>query len=80
MEAATIVQIISAVSNLIVTAAPIVIKAEQNAKPFAEAIVNMFKGSELTQADIDNLIAQANALSAQIQSSDFVPPQQADDV
>jgi len=80
MEAATIVQIISAVSNLIVTAAPIVIKAEQNAKPFAEAIVNMFKGSELTQADIDNLIAQANALSAQIQSPDFVPPQQADDV
>lgn len=80
MDAVTIAQAINAIANLIVTAAPLVMQAEKNAKPFAEAIVNMIKGSDLTQADIDNLIAQANTLSAQIQSPDFIPPKQVDDV
>jgi len=80
MDAATILAAINAISNLIITAAPLVIQAEQNAKPFAEAIVNMFKGGNLTQEDIDNLLAQVNALSAQIQDTSFVPPAQFDDI
>lgn len=80
MDAATVIAAINAISNLIITAAPLVIKAEQNARPFAEAILNMFKGGNLTQEDIDNLLAQVNALSAQIQSEAFIPPAQPDDV
>lgn len=80
MDAVAIINAINAISNLIVTAAPLVLQAEQNAKPFATAIVNMFKGGNLTQEDIDNLVAQVNALSAQIQSPNFVPPAQSDDV
>lgn len=80
MDPITIINAINAIANLIVTAAPLVLEAEKNAKPFAEAIVNMVKGGDLTQDDVDRLIAQANALSAQIQSSDFVPPKKPDDV
>ena len=80
MDAVAIINAINAISNLIITAAPLVLQAEQNAKPFAEAIVNMFKGGNLTQADIDNLMAQVNALSAQIQNPNFVPPEQSDDI
>lgn len=80
MDAASIAALISAISNVITVAAPLVIQAEQNAQPFAEAIVNMFKGTNLTDADIDNLIAKANALSAQIQDPNFIAPAQPDDV
>lgn len=80
MEAAVIVGAVTAIANLIVTAAPLVIEAKENAKPFAEAIVNMLKGGNFTQEDIDNLLAQANTLSTQIQSPAFVPPEQPDDV
>lgn len=80
MDPITIINAINAIANLIVTAAPLVLEAEKNAKPFAEAIVNMIKGGDLTQDDVDRLIIQANALSAQIQSSNFIPPKQSDDV
>ena len=80
MEAAVIVGAVTAIANLIVTTAPLVIEAKENATPFAEAIVKMFKGTNLTQEDIDNLLAQANALSTQIQSPAFIPPEQPDDV
>lgn len=80
MDAALVVSAVTAIANLLVTAAPLVIEAEKNAKPFAEAIVKMFKGTDLTQEDIDNLLAQANALSTQIQSPAFIPPEQPDDV
>ena len=48
MEAAVIVGAVTAIANLIVTAAPLVIEAKENAKPFAEAIVNMLKGSVIS--------------------------------
>lgn len=80
MDAAAIAALITAVSNVITVAAPLVIQAEQNAKPFAQAIVNMFKGTNLTDDDINALIAKANALSAQIQDPNFIAPAQPDDV
>ena len=80
MDPVTVISIVNAVANLIVTAAPLFIEAEKNARPFAEAVVNVLKGHDLTQADIDNLLAQANALSNRIQSPDFIPVEQSDDV
>ena len=80
MTADQILAAIEAVTKVIVATAPLVIQAEQNAKPFAEAIVNAFKGTNFTDDDIDALLAKANALSAIIQSPDFVPPKQDDDI
>lgn len=80
MDAAAIAALITAISNVITVAAPLVIQAEQNAQPFAAAIVNMFKGTNLTADDIKDLLAKANALSAQIQDPTFIAPAQSDDV
>lgn len=80
MNADQILALISTISTVIIKAAPLVMQAEQNAEPFAEAIVDMIKGNEVTDADIDTLLAKANAISAKIQAPDFIPPQQADDI
>lgn len=80
MDLAAVETIVAAIANIITIAAPIAIKAEQNAAPFAKIIYGLVTGTKLTDADVDNALAQANALSAQIQSPDFIPPLQTDDV
>lgn len=80
MDAAAIATIINAISNVIVVAAPVVIDGAVKAQPFAKAIYDMFRGLDLTDEQINELLARANALSNQIQSPDFIPPEQSDDV
>jgi hypothetical protein len=80
MDLAAIATIIGAIANIITIAAPIVIKAEQNAEPFAKIIYGLMTGNNLTDADVDLALAQANALSAEIQGAEFIPPAQPDDV
>lgn len=80
MELATVETIVSAVAQIITIAAPLVIKGAQNAAPFAEMIYGIVTGTNLTNEDIDAVLAKANALSAQIQSPDFIEPKQDDDV
>ncbi len=63
-----VVQVIAAISTVIKTLVdlgPTVIKAEQDAQPFAAAIVGMFKGTNISPEDlaalenkIDDLVAQ----------------------
>ncbi len=80
MDLASVEKIIEAIANIVTIAAPIVIKAEQNAAPFAKIIYGLMTGSNLTNDDVDGALAQANALSAQIQDPNFIPPLQSDDV
>jgi hypothetical protein len=80
MDAASIETILAAIANIVTIAAPLVIQAEQNAAPFAKIIYGLFTGTNLTDGDVDAALAQANALSAQIQDPNFVAPIQADDV
>lgn len=80
MDLASIEAIVAAIANIVTIAAPIVIKAEQNAEPFAKIIYGLITGTNLTNDDVDAALAQANALSAQIQDPNFIPPLQSDDV
>ncbi len=80
MDLASVEAIVEAIANIVTVAAPIVIKAEQNAAPFAKIIYGLITGTDLTDADIDAALAQTNALSAQIQDPNFVQPLQSDDV
>lgn len=81
MDPATVIQIITVVGAVVkeaVELGPTVIKTVEDAKPFAEAIVNTILGKEVTVADLTALEAQIAALSAQLQEP--LPPEQPDDV
>jgi hypothetical protein len=80
MEAATVEAILTAVAQIITIAAPIVVKGVENAAPFAQMIYGLVTGTNLTNDDIDAVLAKANALSAQIQDPNFIAPKQDDDV
>lgn len=80
MELATIEAIVAAIAQIVTIAAPIVIKGVDNAKPFAEMIYGLVTGKNLTNADIDAVLAKANALSAVIQDPNFIAPKQDDDI
>jgi hypothetical protein len=78
MDAAAIAALINTIANVITIAAPLVIKAEQNAQPFAAAIADLFKGTHFTDEQITELLAKSNALSLQIQA--VLPPEDEQDV
>ncbi len=78
MDAVAVAALINTIANVIITAAPLVIKAGENAKPFAAAIAELFKGTHFTDAQIAELLAKSNALSLQIQAA--LPPEDDQDV
>lgn len=80
MDAATIEQILAAGIQILTIAAPLVMQAEQNAEPFVKELYGLFTGTNLTTADVTASLARMNALSAQIQDPNFIPPLQSDDV
>lgn len=80
MDLATVETIVAAIAQIITIAAPIVTKGVENAAPFAQMIYGLVTGTNLTNTDIDAVLAKANALSAQIQAPDFIEPAQPDDV
>lgn len=67
MDPTTIIETISTVINEAVTLGPAVIKAVEDAEPFAQVIYNMFTGATVTQAQIDAAMTQLAALSAELQ-------------
>ena len=78
MDATAIASLIGTIANVITIAAPLVIKAEENAQPFAEAIADLFKGTHFTDEQVTELLAKSNALSLQIQAA--LPPEDDQDV
>jgi len=80
MDLATVETIVSAIAQIITIAAPIIKTGISDATPFAEMIYGLVTGKNLTNADIDTVLAKANALSAQIQDPNFIAPKQDDDV
>ena len=72
---ASAAQIIAALSTVIkeaVDIGPTVIKLVSDAEPFAQQIFNMFNGTQITQAQLDALVADAKSLSDQLMAP--LPP------
>lgn len=72
MDAALVVAIASIIESA-VKLGPIVIKGVEDAKPFAEAIVEAILGGPTTPEKLDALEAKIAALSAQLQAD--LPPE-----
>ncbi len=72
MDTATIINIISGILKTVVDLGPTVIKATEDARPFAEAIWNTLKGTTITQDQLDALEARITELSKQLQEP--LPP------
>lgn len=73
METAAIITTIAAVIKAAVDLTPTVIKAVEDAKPFAEAIFNTIGGKTITQEDLTALEAHIADLSNQLQKP--LPPE-----
>jgi len=67
MDPATIISTIGTVITEAVQLGPTVIKAAEDAEPFAQLIYGLFTGTNVTQAQLDALQANLAALSAQLQ-------------
>lgn len=67
MDPTTIIATIASVINEAVTLGPTVVKAVEDAEPFAQLIYGLFEGTNVTQAQIDTLVANLAVLSAQLQ-------------
>lgn len=80
MDLATVETIVAAIAQIITVAAPIIKTGVADATPFAEMIYGVVTGTNLTNSDIDAVLAKANALSAQIQNPNFIAQLQSDDV
>ena len=63
----TIISTISSVINEAVVLGPTVIKAVDDAKPFAELIYGLFTGTNVTQQQVDDLLANLDSLSDQLE-------------
>lgn len=63
---ATIIDTIAKVINEAVVLGPTVIKAVDDAKPFAQLIYGLFTGTNVTQAQVDDLLSKLDALSDQL--------------
>lgn len=68
MDPVTVINTIATVINEAVTLGPTVIKAAEDAQPFAQLIYGLFTGTNVTQAQVDNLLAQLDSLSAQLEA------------
>ena len=74
---ADVVAVIGAIAGVIKTAVelgPTVIKGVQDARPFAEAIYNILKGTDITQDQLNQLEEQISRLSAELQRP--LPPEE----
>lgn len=80
VDVASAARILEAVATIVTTAAPIVMQGYSDGKDFAELIYRIVKGETITDAEIDEILAKANALSARIQSPNFIPPEKDDDL
>lgn len=72
MDAATIIATISGVIKTAVDLTPDVIQVAEDAAPFAQAIYGLFQGTNVTQAQLDQLTADIATLSAELQQP--LPP------
>lgn len=70
-----ILDTISKVVKAAVDLGPGIIKLEEDARPFAEAIWNTLKGTTITQTQLDALEAKITELSNQLQEP--LPPDDA---
>lgn len=68
MDPTTVITTIATVINEAVTLGPTVIKAVEDAEPFAQLIYGLFAGTNVTPAQIQTLQTQLAALSAQLQA------------
>lgn len=72
MDTAAIIAAIAAILKTAVDLGPTVIKGIEDARPFAEAIASLIKGTDVTQDQLDELEAKVTALSDQLQAP--LPP------
>lgn len=72
MDPVAVISTIATVINEAVTLGPTVIKAAEDAQPFAQLIYGLFTGTNVTQAQIDSLLAQLDTLTAELQTD--LPP------
>lgn len=72
MDPASIITTIATVISEAVTLGPTVIKAVEDAQPFAQLIYGLFTGTNVTQAQADDLLVKLQALSAQLNAE--LPP------
>lgn len=73
MDVAQIITVVAGVLKTAVDLGPTVIKGVEDAKPFAEAIVGMLKGTNVTDDQLAELEAKITALSSQLQAP--LPPE-----
>lgn len=62
-----IINIIAAVVNTAVKLGPTVIKGVEDATPFAKAIYGLFTGTNVTEAQLDDLVKKIKTLSEELQ-------------
>lgn len=74
MDPTVIVPIIAAVIKTVVDLGPSVIKAVEDAEPFAKQIVDLFSGGNVTQDQLDALLVSVQAQSAALQAVKTDPP------
>jgi hypothetical protein len=67
MNPAAIIAAIESVLSTVVSIAPILIQAEKDLSPFAEAIYGIMAGTNVTDAQLATLKAQVQALSDELQ-------------
>lgn len=70
---AEIVELVAKAIKVAVDLTPTVIKGVEDAKPFAKAIVEMFKGHRVSEDDLVKLEAKIDDLAAQLQEP--LPPE-----
>lgn len=77
MAALETVEVLMAIARVIKTAVdltPNIIKAVDDAKPFAQAIIEVLKGQQITDDQLADLEAKITALSNQLQKP--LPPEE----
>lgn len=72
MDIAAIIAAVTSIVQEIVTVAPIIQKDVTASEPYVQAIVGLVSGSNATQAQLDQIVAQVQAASAQLQQP--LPP------
>lgn len=68
MSSAALLASLAKIIKVAVDLTPVVIKTVEDAKPFADLMIKTFQnGTEVTQSELDELIAKVQALSAELQ-------------
>lgn len=74
MDPVTIETAIATIIKIAVDVGPTVIDGIEKARPFAQTIYGIFKGTNVTEDQLADLIARSRALSAELQAP--LPPEQ----